>query len=79
MLGCLQDEVIIREDIAESTNTEIERFGRDNTSAEPFVYASVFNLSRRQHPRRRYDQHTDANRTGEDPVEPRLETLSYFG
>jgi len=37
LLGYLQDEAIIREDIVGSTNTEIKRFGRDNTSTEPFV------------------------------------------
>lgn len=37
LLGRLQNEVIIREDIAGSTNTEIKRFGRENTLTEPFV------------------------------------------
>jgi hypothetical protein len=37
LLGYLQDEAIIREDIVGSTNTEIKKFDRDNTSTEPFV------------------------------------------
>ena len=35
--GYLQDKAVIREDIVGSANPEIERLGRDNTSAEPFV------------------------------------------
>ena len=37
LLGYLQDEAVIREDIVGSANPEIKRLGRDNTSAEPFV------------------------------------------
>ena len=37
LLGYLQDEAIIREEIVGSTHTEIKRFGRDNTSTEPSI------------------------------------------